>query len=242
MAASRKIFAGESRVRQPMSPHLEAPARMAILGSSGSGKTAMLLKDILLRRTSPWRVPHGRILWCAPRPSLQQAKLVAAKKCLGDSLQFIEGLDRECIEGAIEAGLAANPDLQQLLVLDDLVGDSSRDPYISQIFMTGRHRNVSICEVGQRVYAGPESRTHRLNSTHLILFPFAAPSEITRLLQDLSPDGWRQVYDAYKDAVRGREWGYFVVDLASGQSPDPERRKLKYRCGWEECYPALSEV
>ena len=233
------------------------PSRLCIAGATGTGKSFWLI-DVLQHPDMPW----DRVLWVSPARSLRQPILQALKKKMGPRLEFIEadaalgpvGEERAKLEKLIKDGREAKTDpegkpikgdlgMQQLVVIDDLM-NVSKDSFFTDLFVSGRHDNLSVAELSQRVFLpGKGNRTRRLNCDYFILFHFSALSEVRNLFAQLDPENQERVVHAYKRSVAGRPVGsYFMVDLISPRSTDPERRKLKYRdASLTKVYANLSE-
>ena len=184
---------------------LQHPFRAISVGSSGSGKTYSILKHIVLDPKHPF----DKIIWCAPKFSLEQPKLIEIKKKLGKKLILVDGLDEELLQKLIDD---KPKDEQMLIILDDLISKTDI-PFIKDLFISGRHRNISTIEILQQVYAGKSGRTHRLNSDYFILHSFPDKSEARRLLQQLDPKNYKKLCDCYETSIeRDDGKGFLMVD------------------------------
>ena len=200
---------------------LQHPFRAISAGKSGSGKTTWILKNILLAKNQPF----DKIIWCAPKFSLEQAKLQEVKKKLKSKLVLVEGLDKELLQDLIDK----KPKREQwLIVLDDLLTKTD-DPFISDLFTAGRHKNISTIEILQRIYAGKSGRTHRLNSDYFLLCDFPDKSEIRSLFRQIDPKHVEKLMECYTESV-GRDQGHgcMVVDQ-KWKDPQTGAGLLKYR-------------
>jgi hypothetical protein len=165
----------------------------------------------------------------------KQLELVAGHPDLG-----ITGESQVIIEKLVKEGRNAKKDtkgkrvgklgMQQLIVLDDMMS-VTKDGFFTDLFTSGRHDNLSVAELAQRVFLpGKGQRTRRLNCDYFVMFHFSALSELRNLFSQLDPENQEEVLAAYKRSVHGRPTGsYFMIDLVSPRSTDISRRKLKYR-------------
>ncbi len=209
MTSSNNIddFLTKSEVRpRNLNPfQLQHPFRAISAGKSGSGKTFWILKNILLDK----HMPFDKVIWVAPKFSIEQSKLQDVKKKLKNKLILVEGLDKELLQKMIDAKPKAE---QWLIVLDDLITKTD-DPFISDLFTAGRHKNISTIEILQRIYAGKSGRTHRLNSDYFILSDFPDKSEIRMLFRQIDPKHVEKLMDCYEKSIsRNEGHGVFVVD------------------------------
>ena len=200
---------------------LQHPYRAICVGSSGSGKTYFLLKHVLL---DP-KMPFDKVVWCAPEFSLDQSKLIEVKKKLKSKLIFVVGLDEEALQKLID-GKPKNE--QWLIVLDDLITKTDSN-LIKDLFISGRHKNISTIEILQQVYAGKTGRTHRLNSDYFLLFNFPDRSEARRLLQQLEPKNFNKLCDCYEESIQ-RDGGHGCLVIDNKNHPKENGSSLlRYR-------------
>ena len=202
---------------------IQHPCRLTSVGKTDSGKTYAIIKHILLDAN----VPFDRIVWCAPQASLEQAKIKALKKQLGSKLILVDGLNEEMLQDIVER----KPYKEQMcIVLDDLIHSSGASKFVNNLFTSGRHKNISIVEILQRIYTGSkDARTHRLNSEYFMLHSFSDQSEIERLMRSLirrGVDRADELMQAYNSSVsKNKERGFLLVDLKA----TPEHNYLRYR-------------
>ena len=84
--------------RNPGSPILPRhPFRGLVTGSSGSGKSHWVITHWILNPETPF----DRVLWCAPKTSLKQEKLVKLAEAMPDAITLIEGIDKDVLAKAI---------------------------------------------------------------------------------------------------------------------------------------------
>ena len=198
---------------------LQHPFRAISVGSSNSGKTYSILKHIILDPHNPF----DKVVWCAPKFSLEQSKIQEIKKKLGKKLILVEGLDEELLQKIIDD---KPKEEQMLIVLDDLISKTDSQ-FIKDLFISGRHRNISTIEILQQIFCG--GRSHRLNSDYFILHSFPDKSEARRLLQQLDPKNAKMLCDCYDKSIqRDGGKGFLLID---GQHHKQENGSsaLRYR-------------
>lgn len=221
---SDDLLKDEVPCRNPDPFQLQHPYRAVSCGKSGSGKTTWILKNIILKKDSPF----DSIVWCAPRYSLEQPKLQTAAKKLNKSklgkMHLVEGLDKEVLSELIEN---KPKDEQMLIVLDDLMAQSGKDDFVNNLFTAGRHRNISTIEILQRIFCG--NRTQRLNSEYFILHDFSDRSEVRRLFQQLEPKNIQHLMNCYDESIdEDGGHGALLVDTKYHSHQDGSGL-LKYR-------------
>lgn len=231
----KQLVARGKRARNPGAPRLPShPFRLCALGQSGSGKTMWVVRHVILDPQSPF----DRIIWCAPADSLQQRivrDLVKAfkdeKADIRERFVTVEGITSakslEKLDKLVEEG--DRNDWQQLVVLDDLISEIGKSAFVQKLFTAGRHKNLSVCELVQRVFE-PGTRTHRVGTDWYALFNFADKTEASTLFRQIAPRDWKQIAEAYHDATLGRGPGSaLVIDLQAARSQDPAHAQLRFR-------------
>lgn len=130
--------------------------------------------------------------------------------------------------------------LQTLVVLDDLI-TKSNDPFIQELFTAGRHKNASTVTLNQRIYTS-KSRTQRLNCQYFVVWDFGDVQEFRMLARQISPERWRDLVEAYKNAT-SKKYGYIIIDQNVRRSSDPSHKLLRVRdSGLDRVIPELSDL
>jgi hypothetical protein len=137
----------------------------------------------------------------------------------------------EQLEKAITEGEDAEgkPIHKQTVVLDDLIGKTgTREGRVfSELFVGGRHRNLTTIELLQRIFPNGEARTHRLNCPLHVVFSLGARDEAQRLFRQAAPKDWRALSAAYDRIVAENPHGFVMID----QNHHPKYPGLAYRTG-----------
>ena len=240
------------RVQSRLVPRV--PARMCLYGKTRSGKTYFLIK-LLESPENPWDV----VVWCAPKASLHQRQIKNLANMLNGTADTPDGsrlgpLSRGAgaagtvrrfytLEGDTRVGLtpanaavldaltsaAHKNKLQVLVVFDDLM--SSKCHQMTDLFTAGRHKGVSVATLQQRVFTGDNAeRTRRLNAEYHVIFDLGSVGQMEQLAMQLDRSSSPDVVDAYRQVMRRRTPGkYLLIDREAASSPDRTQRLLSYR-------------
>jgi hypothetical protein len=109
-----------------------------------------------------------------------------------------------------------DPSKRNLLIVDDLFSEAFNSEQIKQVFVSGRHRNITVFLTSQNVFppGGKHARNITLNANYIVIFR-------TRDLNQLSVLS-RQIFghktliqEAYTDAVVRNQYRYLIVDCSS---------------------------
>jgi hypothetical protein len=115
---------------------------------------------------------------------------------------------------------------RNLIVFDDLIGQSSKDKRIADLFTKGRrHRNLSIIYIVQNIfYQGKEMRNISLNAHYIVLFKSPRDKQqISMLARQVNPGKVQEFMRSYED-VTSRPHGYLMLDLKP-TTHDQQRHK-----------------
>jgi hypothetical protein len=220
------------------------PARMQFLGKTRSGKTFTLLSWIQ-NPNSGWDLT----VWVAPKASLKQKQIRAVAKKMGDRFIRMEGHTRVGISPEKEAELKAvltaahKKGLQTLVVFDDV--PFAKCHFLQNLFVAGRHQNVSACILSQRIFTGSnQERTQRLNSEYFVCFDLGSVGQIEQLAMQLDRATFREVTEAYRRCMRRSTPGkYLMIDREAMSSPDLDMRMLTYRdSALDRVFPGLADL
>lgn len=216
-----KLIEGEKKARNPNKLGFIHPCRAIICGASGCGKTRFILEDVILDPKSPF----DKVLFVAPKFSLEQEKLQKCKEMMGERMIFIEGLEEQKISEELEESFYEGN--QTLIVFDDLMNKKSR--YMTDLFTSGRHRNASIVELTQRIFTDGR-RTNRVNCDYYVIFNFGDQMEFKNLAIQLEPRHYKELMDVYEDATDDPH-GCLIIDTKYKTLKDlgNDNKKLKYR-------------
>lgn len=187
-----------------MDVRIKTPFRMILAGPSMSGKTTFIRK-LLVNGESMFDRQFVKILWCYGQ---YQNDTFAKIKSEAPNVEFHEGLPDD-IKTHFDT---SHPNL---LILDDLMADASKDERITKLFTVfSHHLNISLALLSQNIYhKGSQSRTISLNADIIILTKNTRDrSQIQYLARQLAPDKPKFIQESYQDAT-STPYGYLFLDL-----------------------------
>ena len=189
------------------------PFTMLVAGPTSCGKSTFVTKALQqsMERMSP---PPQRIVWLYKRWQPLYTEIQAS---VLPKVEFIQG-----IPIGIEKDTFFNPNIRNLLIVDDLMTISSKDPRITEIFYEGsHHRNLSIIQICQNLYYSKDP-TQRRNCHYVVLFKNPVDRQsIMTFGRQMWPHKYKDFMEVYDEST-SRPHGYVLVDLK--QETDEERR------------------
>ena len=187
-----------------MDPKFIHPFSSIVAGPSGSGK-AYFIVNFIRNLREVCDTEFAEILW---HYSIWQPKL----KIRG--VKFIQGLPDTDFD-------AEQP---RLIIIDDLMRESSNSPVIIDLFTKGcHHKNISVSFITQNIfYKGKNVRDISLNCHYMVLFKNPRDkAQIRHLAQQMCPQNSKFLVEAFSEAT-DKPHGYLVVDLKQA-TPDKFR-------------------
>lgn len=174
---------------------LSHPFSCVVNGPSGAGKTEWIRK-LLYYRDDMIKDAPDKVIWC-----YGQYQPIFSHM---EGIEFVEGLN-----------YSITPGQKTLLILDDLM--LSLDKEITQLFVSGRHRDISVIFVTHNIfYPSKEMRTIKQNAKHMVLFENTQDaSQIDYIGRQMFPGKSRHMREAYENAMQN-PYGYLFVDLRQG--------------------------
>ena len=123
-------------------------------------------------------------------------------------MEFIQGIPQD-----LEKDTFISPDITNIIVLDDLMSTSAKDPRINDIFTEGsHHRNLSVIALNQNLYYGKDS-TQKRNCHCLTLFNSPIDQQpIMTLARQMYPGDHMTYMKVFREAVK-IPFGCLTVDL-----------------------------
>ena len=201
---------------------INLPMRMLIIGSSGSGKTNLLLniisninawtKIILVARntTEP--------LYAFFIDTIREVERKSKSNILtvGNSIDDVPDVD------------TFDPKESNLLILDDLISEKqTKLENLEAIFIRGRKQNLSTIFISQSYFKLPIMI--RQNASHIVLKKIASVKDLTRICTEYSlAKSSNQMVDMYKKVMSEDGFSnFFMIDLETADE------KLRYRKNFE---------
>ncbi|KAK3717698.1 hypothetical protein QZH41_001101 [Actinostola sp. cb2023] len=192
------------------------PFTAIVAGMTGSGKTVWV-QNLLQHASRVIQPPPDRIVWSYSQwqPAYEQLQQTLP------GIDFVKGIPHDLDEDSY-----FDPKVNNLIVIDDQMAETSNDQRILNLFTKGsHHRNLSVIFLCQNVYfQGKIMRTLSLNAAYLVLFKNPRDKlQITTLGKQMYPGKTDQFLHKYEAAVQ-RPYGYLFVDLKPNT---PEECRLR---------------
>ena len=181
------------------------PFTALVTGMTGSGKTVWVQK-LLEHAGQVIQPPPQRIVWSYSQ--WQPAYDQMLKNIPG--IEFVKGIPHD-----LDEDWYFNSNINNLMVIDDQMTETSNDKRILNLFTKGsHHRNLSVIFLLQNVYfQGKIMRTLSLNAAYLVLFKNPRDKlQMMTLGKQMYPGKTDQFLQKYEAAVQ-RPYGYLFVDL-----------------------------
>ena len=194
------------------------PFRMIVVGSSGSGKTNMVLD--LIQKYIPWQVLIVYARHMGPAYEALRRKVEAKERRLKRPISFWS----DTLEDAIPVD-ELSPENRNLVIFDDFVLDRKHQDVISDYFVRGRHRNCSCIYISQSYYDIP--KIIRTNSSHVAIFKGYNGHDLVGLWKDHGAGMKRGDFERYLREATRRPYGFAFIDNS------PARAELRWRIGFD---------
>ena len=192
------------------------PFRLVCVAPSGSGKTNMILN--LIEKFSKGKGTFNSIT------------IITRNK--GEPLyEYLEEKSEKKVK--IEEGLENLPamdtfdkDLQHLVVFDDMVLEKNQK-VMSEMYIRGRKRGISVCYLSQSFYKIP--KTIRSNCNYFVLLKLSGKRDLNLILSEFELGVTKQeLMEMYEDATK-EKFSFLLVDV------EAEKEK-KFRKNFLELY------
>ena len=177
---------------------------MGVYGRRESGKTHFVT-ELLIQQERLIKDPFKKVIWI--NKSFQKdvyEKLMRANQFELEFLDDIPNFD--------EMGKQIR---NTLVVVDDMLTESSRNEQICALFTRGRHLNISVILLSQNLFhQGKYSRDISLNVDYIVLFRNTRDTgQIMTLAQQMYPRVKKFLPWAYHDAVEKENFSHLILDL-----------------------------
>ena len=194
---------------------LKHPFTAILSGPTSSGKT-FLLTNILQNVDRLCEPTPQRIVWLYKR---WQPLYDIIKKTVFPIVEFEQGIPLD-----LESDSYFDPNVRNMIVLDDLMSTASKDPKINDLFTEGsHHRNLSVVVLNQNLYFGRDP-TQRRNCQYMILFNNPIDKlQVMTLAKQMYPGNSNYFMKKFNEAVTV-PFGHLLIDL---KATTPERLRLR---------------
>ena len=180
---------------------LKHPFSMLVAGSRKAGKTEFT-KNLLSSMNEIINPPPERIIWCY---SKHQPKLFEELMSIHSGIEYTHGLP-------IGLETMFDRDKNNLIILDDMMDEASKDERVAQLFSRGRHDNLSVIFLTQNLFH-KNQRSISLNSDYMVIFKNPRErSQIQSLGRQFMPNKSKFLTWAYEDATE-KPFSYLLLDM-----------------------------
>ena len=203
------------------------PARILICGSSGSGKSNLLInmlqKQLVYDRIYVFSRHINQPKYKFLKEYIEDIEKCMEKKMKVKNYKIIKGWSDKLEEmPSIED---YDEDYRNLIVIDDFnIITKPQQAIINDMYTRVRHRNASIVMLNQMYFR--TDRSVRLNLTHCILFQNNNNREITTLGTELGSDLEKGQFKKLYNKVLNKRFNFLVIDNTTFD------KKLRYREQW----------
>ena len=221
----------EPRTTQhPLYPEFafQHPFSMLVVGPTQSGKTEFveeMFTSPILHFTTEEDV---QIIWFYNH---WQPRYEALERELGSQIEFERGLP-DWSESLQEL----DPEIQHILVFDDLMNQAVNSPILSRLFTQGRHRNASVILLMQNMFPKGKYNTDiSRNAQYLVLF--RSPSDrkqINTIADRIFAENRFKFMQIYSKAT-SIPYGYVLID--NHPRTDPENQVVTDVFGFRRRHP-----
>lgn len=199
------------------------PWTSIVCGPTGCGKT-VFVKNFLRHLSLMSDVRFARVLfyYAEWQEAYRQLQYYAQEEESGETkatskIEFREGLPRP-------EDYSNDPHCPKLVIIDDLMRESSSSEAIVDLFTKGsHHKNLSVILISQNLFhQGRGQRDISLNANYIVVFKNPRDrAQIRHLARQVFPDDTKFLEEAYYDAT-SRPHGYLLLDLKQS-TPDEYR-------------------
>jgi hypothetical protein len=213
----------DDRNSDPRMP--QHPARICVIGESGSGKT-----NLLINMLSKGWMDYDKIILCLKNPDqpsyehfINKCRDVAEEYDI-DPDEYITVVSDVNNIPTIESLPGGN--VQTIIVFDDFVTESkAANDRIASYWSRSRHKNVTCFYLSQSFYATPIFI--RQNSTYFILFFGLVKSNLAHLYKDISPGIDKDEFIHLYNLAADKRHEFLFIDKLN------DNPKLRFRKGFD---------
>ena len=212
-------YAGKPKPDQDQVSVLKHPFTMCVSGPTSCGKTFLvkkILQSILKKKFALISPNPQRIIWLYKR---WQPLYDEMKATVYPPIEFHQG-----IPDNLENDEYMNPEIRNLIILDDLMSTASKDRGITDLFTEGsHHRNLSVISLNQNLYYSKDP-TQRRNCHYMVLFNNPVDQQpMMTLARQMYPQN-PCVFMREFERATSKPHGYLLVDLKPYTLPDDRLR------------------
>ena len=185
------------------------PFRLVCCAPSGSGKTNMILN--LVEKFSKGKGTFNSITIITRNKSEPLYEFLEDKS--NKKVKIEEGLD------SLPALDTFDKDLQHLVIFDDMVLEKNQKA-MSEIYIRGRKRGISVCYLSQSFYKIP--KTIRSNCNYFVLLKLSGKRDLNLILSEFELGVTKdQMMEMYENATK-EKFSFLLIDVEA-----PKERKFR---------------
>lgn len=192
------------------------PFRLVCVAPSGSGKTNMILN--LVEKFSKGKGTFNSITIITRNKSEPLYEFLEERS--EKKVKIEEGLEK------LPAMDTFDKDLQHLVIFDDMVLEKAQKP-MSEMYIRGRKRGISVCYLSQSFYKIP--KTIRSNCNYFVLLKLSGKRDLNLILSEfelgVSKD---ELMEMYEDATK-EKFSFLLIDVEAN-------KEKKFRKNFLELY------
>lgn len=194
----------------------KTPCSIMVVGPSSCGKT-VFVERLLAERRCLFDPPFNPVVYCygANQP------VTFARMRKEQGIHFYEGIpDTALLDKWFKKTKGG------LLVLDDLMKESSEDERMLRLFtIDSHHRGITVIYIKQDMFPkGKYAKTISRNAHYIVAFKNPRDKlGVRNLAQQAFPEDFKQAMEIYREATE-RPYGYLMFDLHPSSS-DSQRLK-----------------
>ena len=200
------------------------PGRWTIGGASASGKSRAFIKFLCTYGCGATGYGSGLydiVIWCCPTRSLNQGSMTVLKNIWKEFLYIVPcdngQLDVLKLQQLIQT--SRDNKYETMVVFDDLL-NLHKHPFITDLYVSGRHDRCSVATIGQSLFVG--ARTARINSTIFWVFALGERRQFAELADRLTSNRERGdlLKKAYESIISRNDYGSIFINLACKSTPE----------------------
>jgi len=192
------------------------PFRLVCCAPSGSGKTNMILN--LVEKFSKGKGTFNSITIITRNKSEPLYEFLEDKS--NKKVKIEEGLEN------LPALDTFDKDLQHLVIFDDMVLEKNQKA-MSEMYIRGRKRGISVCYLSQSFYKIP--KTIRSNCNYFVLLKLSGKRDLNLILSEFELGVTKdELMEMYNDATK-EKFNFILIDVEAS-------KEKKFRKNFLEIY------
>lgn len=199
--------------------------RALFIGPSGSSKTTQLVNFLLPSGKDGSFFPYQKLYIFSP--TIKQEKFEILKSTIEKLEEEINKKTKkefkiwhasENPKDALSIESKLDPDFENLVVFDDYLTNPSILEAAKNLYIRGRHANISVVFLSQEFYGLPAEM--RKNSNIFAIFPGLTPRNISSLAQDIPLYGlptkkFKEIVMKTTTPTKDEPYPYLYIDLTN---------------------------